>query len=92
MHAITAGDEYEKQISRIVSRVDSSRSELTLYIGVAQVGLIGSLSDGFRVASLTLVEVNKKVSSCLETNLVLADVTRDRAPDAGEPSTIMEYC
>lgn len=81
MHAITARDEDEKQISSIVSRVDSARSELTLRIVVAQVGLIGSLSDGFRVASLTLAEVNEKVNSCLGTNLVLADMTRGRAPD-----------
>ncbi|KAG8162431.1 hypothetical protein KVR01_008196 [Diaporthe batatas] len=82
MHAITAGNEDEKKIAGIVSRVDSARSELTLRIMVAQVGLIGSLSDGFRVASLTLAEVNAKVNSCLGRDLVLANMTRGRAPDA----------
>lgn len=90
MHAITAGDEEEKKITSIVSRLDSAKSELTLRIVVAQVGLIGTLNDGFRVASLTLAEVNDKVSSCLRTDLVLAEITRGRMPDAGKPSTIMQ--
>lgn len=84
IHAVAAGNEDEKRIASIFSRVDSARSELTLRIVVAQVGLIGSLSSGFRVASLTLAEVNDKVNSCLGTNLVLADMARGRAPDAGE--------
>lgn len=91
MHAITSGDEDEKQITSIVSRVDSARAELTLRIVVAQVGLIGNLNDGFRVASLTLAEVNEKVNSCLGTNLVLANITRGRAPDAGKSPVIMEF-
>lgn len=84
IHAIAAGSEDEKRIASIFSRVENARSELTLRILVAQVGLIGSLNDGFRVASLTLAEVNDKVNSCLGTNLVLADMARGRAPDAGE--------
>lgn len=92
MHAITSGDKDEKQITSIVGRVDSARAELTLRIVVAQVGLIGTLNDGFRVASLTLAEVNDKVSNCLGTNLVLADMTRGRAPDAGKPSMIVQSC
>lgn len=85
IHAIAAGNEDEKRIASIFSRVENARSELTLRVLVAQVGLIGSLNDGFRVASLTLAEVNDKVNSCLGTNLVLADMTRRRTPDAGEP-------
>lgn len=88
MHALTIGDEEKKQITSIVGRVDSARAELTLRIIVAQVGLIGNLNDGFRVVSLTLAEVNNKVNSCLGTDLVLAEMTRGRAPDAGEPSKI----
>lgn len=84
IHAVAAGNEDEKRIASIFSRVDSARSELTLRIVVAQVGLIGNLNDGFRVASITLAEVNDKVNSCLGTNLVLADMARGRAPDAGE--------
>lgn len=90
MHAITAGDEDAKQITSIAGRVDSARAELTLRIVVSQVGLIGSLSDGFRVAKLTLAEVNEKVNICLGTNLILADMTQGRTQDAGEPSAIME--
>lgn len=89
MHTITSGDEDEKHITSIVSRVDSARAELTLRIVVAQVGLIGTLNDGFRVASVTLAEVNEKANSCLGTNLVLADMTRGRTPDAGESHVIM---
>lgn len=92
MHVITSGDEDEKLITSIVSRVDSARAELTLRIVVAQVGLIGNLNDGFRVASITLAEVNEKVNGCLGSNLVLADMTRGRAPDAGKSPVIVEFC
>lgn len=89
IHTIASRDVDEKQITSIVSRVDSARAELTLRIVVAQVGLIGNLNDGFRVASVILAEVNEKVNSCLGTNLVLADMTQGRAPDAGESPAII---
>ena len=92
MHALATGNEDEKQIASVARRLDSVRSELTLRIVVAQVGLIGSLSDGFRVAALTLADVNEKVNNCLGTNLILAEMTRGRVPDAGKPFTTVEPC
>jgi hypothetical protein len=92
MHALATGNEDEKQITSVARRLDSVRSELMLRIVVAQVGLIGSLSDGFRVAALTLADVNAKVNNCLGTNLILAEMTRGRVPDAGKPFTTVESC
>lgn len=92
MHAVKSGDEEDKQLAIIVSRMDNARSGLILCIEVAQVGLVGNLNDGFRVASQTLVDVSQKVYDCLGRNLVLADMVQDREKNSGEHLISKERC
>jgi len=82
--ALKAGDDDDKELGRIVERLDGARSEPMLCIDVAQVGLIGNLADGFRVASQTLVEVDDKVKGLSGKDLNIAAVLKDRAVETGE--------
>ena len=83
-HALKSGDDDDKELARITNRMDAARSELILCIEVAQVGLIGNVTAGFRVLSQTLAEVNTNVRDLLGRDLFIADVVRDRPVDSGE--------
>jgi len=72
-HALKSGDKDDRELEGILKRLDRSRDELVRRISVAQVGLVGNLKDGFRVAFDVLMETNKKVKEVLGTNLVLVD-------------------
>jgi hypothetical protein len=83
-HALKSGDDDDKELAGVTERLGVARSELILCIEVAQVGLIGSLTDGFRVVSQTLAEVNAKVKELLGSDLLIADVVKDRSVGVGE--------
>ena len=78
IHAIKSGDKEDKQLADILDRLDRARDLLVLQISVAQVGVIGNLKDGFRVAFGVLMETNKKVNEMLGINLVLAERLKNR--------------
>jgi hypothetical protein len=79
IHALKSGDREDRQLADILDRLDRARDVLVLQISVAQVGVVGSLKDGFRVAFGVLMETNKKVNETLGINLVLAERLKDKA-------------
>lgn len=78
-HALKTGNNDDKELQKILERLDRARDLLAMRILVAQVGLVGNLQDGFRVAFGVLAETNEKVKQVLGTNLVLMDQLGPRA-------------
>lgn len=78
VHALKAGDAEEKELDKILGRLDQGRSELVLRIQLAQVGLMGNMQSGFRVAFGVLNETNNRVNSILGVNLELAELLKGR--------------
>jgi len=78
-----SGDKDDRELEGILKRLDRSKDELVPRISVAQVGLVGNLKDGFRVAFDVLMETNKEVNEVLRTNLVLVDRLKDRSSQTG---------
>ena len=79
MHALKSGAKEDGELRGILDRLDRAKAELVLRISVAQVGLVGNLRNGFRVAFGVLTETNDKVKQVLGINLALMDRLRDRA-------------
>lgn len=71
-HAITSGTRDEKELSEIWARLDRARTELQTRILLAQVGLAGSMRDGFTVALPTLERIDRQVQSALGARLQIA--------------------
>lgn len=78
-HALKSGDNDDKKLQGILDRLDWARNELGLRISVAQVGLLGNLQDGFRVAFRVLEQTNTKVNEVLGINLALMGIVKNRA-------------
>jgi uncharacterized protein YicC (UPF0701 family) len=79
IRALKSGDKDDKQLEAILNRLDRGRDELVLRVSVAQVGVVGTLKDGFRIAFGVLLETNMKVDKVLGTNLILAERLKDRS-------------
>lgn len=79
VHALKSGDEDDKELEGVLNRLDRARDELNLRISVTQVGLVGNLKEGFRVAFDILMETNNKVKEILGRNLALADQLKGRS-------------
>jgi hypothetical protein len=79
-HALKSGDKDDIELAEIFDRLDRARLELVLRISLAQVGLIGDLQDGFRVAFGVLQETNKNVKQVLGRDLDLAIRVKDKLP------------
>lgn len=78
LHSIKSGDKEDKQLADILDRLDRARDLLVLQISVAQVGVMGNLKDGFRVALGVLMDTNQKVHEMVGANLVLAERLQNR--------------
>ncbi|EXL39768.1 hypothetical protein FOCG_17620 [Fusarium oxysporum f. sp. radicis-lycopersici 26381] len=78
-HALKSGDKDDKKLQGVLDQLDRARNELGLRISVAQVGLLGNLQDGFRVAFGVLEQTNTRVNKVLGINLVLMDIVKNRA-------------
>ncbi|PCD20348.1 hypothetical protein AU210_016215 [Fusarium oxysporum f. sp. radicis-cucumerinum] len=78
-HALKSGDKDDKKLQGILDQLDRARNELRLRISVAQVGLLGNLQDGFRVAFGVLEQTNTRVNKVLGINLALMDIVKNRA-------------
>lgn len=78
-HALKSGDKDDKKLQGILDQLDRARNELGLRISVAQVGLLGNLQDGFRVAFGVLEQTNARVNKVLGINLALMDIVKNRA-------------
>ncbi|PCD20293.1 hypothetical protein AU210_016179 [Fusarium oxysporum f. sp. radicis-cucumerinum] len=78
-HALKSGDKNDKKLQGILDQLDRARNELGLRISVAQVGLLGNLQDGFRVAFRVLEQTNTRVNKVLGINLALMDIVKNRA-------------
>ncbi|KAM0292737.1 hypothetical protein ACHAPM_011747 [Fusarium culmorum] len=78
-HALKSGDKDDKRLQDILDQLDRARNELGLRISVAQVGLLGNLQDGFRVAFGVLEQTNTRVNKVLGINLALMDIVKNRA-------------
>jgi hypothetical protein len=78
-HALKTGDKEDRELQGILDRLDRARDGLVVRILVAQVGVVGNLQDGFRVAFGVLTETNEKVRQVLGTNLALMDRLGPRA-------------
>ncbi|KAL9573930.1 hypothetical protein ACKAV7_001922 [Fusarium commune] len=78
-HALKSGDKDDKKLQGILDQLDRARNELGLRISVAQVGLLGNLQDGFRVAFRILEQTNTRVNKVLGINLALMDIVKNRA-------------
>jgi hypothetical protein len=79
-HALRSGDKDDIELAGIFDRLDRARLELVLRICMAQVGLIGSLQDGFHVAFGVLEETNKNVKKVLGRDLDLAIRVKGKLP------------
>ncbi|SCO84730.1 uncharacterized protein FRV6_08857 [Fusarium oxysporum] len=78
-HALKSGDKDDKKLQGILDQLDRARNELGLRISVAQVGLLGNLQDGFRVAFGVLDQTNTRVNKVLGINLALMDIVKNQA-------------
>uniref|UniRef100_A0A8H7TTP1 Uncharacterized protein n=1 Tax=Bionectria ochroleuca TaxID=29856 RepID=A0A8H7TTP1_BIOOC len=78
-HALKSGDKDDKNLQGILDQLDRARNELGLRISVAQVGLLGNLQDGFRVAFGILELTNTRVNKVLGINLALMDIVKNQA-------------
>ncbi|VTT77010.1 unnamed protein product, partial [Fusarium fujikuroi] len=78
-HALKSGDKDDQKLQGILDQLDRARNELGLRISVAQVGLLGNLQDGFRVAFGVLEQTNTRVNKVLGINLALMDIVKNRA-------------
>ncbi|KAJ4094510.1 hypothetical protein NW760_012661 [Fusarium oxysporum] len=79
LHALKSGDKDDQKLQGILDQLDRARNELGLRISVAQVGLLGNLKDGFRVAFRILEQTNTRVNKVLGINLALMDIVKNRA-------------
>lgn len=78
LHALRAGDKEDEELKDILSRLDRSNNELGKRIQLAQVGLVGNLQDGFKVAYGVLVKTDKKVNEILGVGLALMSLIKKR--------------
>lgn len=78
--ALESGDRDMAKQEEIYARLHRANNDLALRISVAQVGLIGNLRDGFRVAFDVLQDVNKHVRRVTGHNLELAVRIKDKQP------------
>ncbi|EXM13644.1 hypothetical protein FOTG_17918 [Fusarium oxysporum f. sp. vasinfectum 25433] len=78
-HALKSGNKDDKKLQGILDQLDRARNELRLRISVAQVGLLGNLQDGFRVAFGVLEQTNTMVNKVLGINLALMDIVKNQA-------------
>jgi hypothetical protein len=89
-HALKSGDKDDKKLQDILDQLDRARNELGLRISVAQVGLLGNLQDGFRVAFGVLEQTNTKVNKVLGINLALMDIVKNQAlQQTGQTGTLV---
>ncbi|KAK2667010.1 hypothetical protein RAB80_017431 [Fusarium oxysporum f. sp. vasinfectum] len=77
-HALKSGNKDDKKLQGILDQLDRARNELRLRISVAQVGLLGNLQDGFRVAFGVLEQTNTMVNKVLGINLALMDIVKNQ--------------
>jgi hypothetical protein len=92
LRALRSGEGDDKQLEEILDRLDRARDELTLRILVAQVGVVGNVEDGFRVAFNVLLETNERVKEVLGVNLALVDRLKDRSPQQTGTRIAATYC
>jgi hypothetical protein len=81
VHSLRVGDREEKELEGILKRLDTAKSDLTMRILVAHVGVVGNFQNGFRVAYNVLAETNSNVQRVLGVNMALLELveSRDRA-------------
>lgn len=84
--ALKSGDKDETELAGILERLDRARNELVLRISVAQVGLMGDMNQGFRVAYDLLMDTNRKCKKILGTELQLATKLEGRQPERSKRS------
>lgn len=77
-HALKSGDEDDKKLAEILTKLQNARSELHLRISVINVGLVGNLQDGFQVARSTLQTTNALLRKGVGVTLVLAERLSNR--------------
>lgn len=82
-HAIKSGGGDDSNLASILMRLDRARNELILRISVAQVGLMGSLNEGFRVSNDVLMDTNRKCKMILGRDLALANHLKGRRVQRG---------
>ncbi|KAK7908672.1 hypothetical protein PG985_015975 [Apiospora marii] len=87
LHAITSGEDEDKKLAAILSRLNSARADLMLCVQVAGVGLVGDLKKGIRVMATTLNEVNSRVEAVLEFRLELFQIVATRPSSEGPSKT-----
>lgn len=78
-HALRTGNKDDRKLQGIFGRLDREQDGLVVRILVAQVGLVGNLQDGFRVAFSVLEGTNEKVRQVLGKDLALMDRLGPRA-------------
>ncbi|PCD20308.1 hypothetical protein AU210_016175 [Fusarium oxysporum f. sp. radicis-cucumerinum] len=87
-HALKSGDRDDKKLQGILDQLHQARNELGLRISVAQVGLLGNLQDGFRIAFGVLEQTNTRVNKVLGINLALMDIVKNQALKQAVDGTI----
>ncbi len=78
-HTLRTGNKNDRKLQGIFGRLDREQDGLVVRILVAQVGLVGNLQDGFRVAFSVLEGTNEKVRQVLGKDLALMDRLGPRA-------------
>jgi hypothetical protein len=72
MHAMSAGDKEQKTIDTLMQGINRAMSNLTIQIQTTNVGLSGSLQEGFEVALPIVRRVDSNVQEVLNQNLAIA--------------------
>lgn len=91
LSAMKNGDKDDAELSEILVRLDRAQSELVLRISIAQVGLMGNMNEGFKVAYDILMDTNRKCKNILGTDLRLASQLSGRQPERSKRSLLYTF-
>lgn len=89
--AMKNGDKDDAELSEMLVRLDRAQNELVLRISIAQVGLVGNMNQGFKVAYGVLMDTNRKCKKILGTDLQLASQLQGRQPERSKRSCFVHF-
>lgn len=72
IHALASGKKDETNLARILDRLDRAKNELVTRILLTQVGLTGTLYDGFTAAWPVIERIDQNVQNVIGSRLLIA--------------------
>lgn len=83
--AMACGNSDEKELISLLSRLQSAKADLYAYILVANVGVTGSVRDGFVAVLPTILNTDRAVQQNLGQRLQIAEHSENRwSPQSGQ--------